>query len=86
MFMHHGFYYGFHGFWLIGAIIAIIPFWRICDRVGLSPWLSLLLLIPIVNIIFVYYVAFTDWPSQRGSSGGTPPGFGPSTGPGSAPS
>ena len=79
MLMHHGFYglYGFHGFWLIGAIIAIIPFWRICDRVGLSPWLSLLLLIPLVNIIFVYYVAFTDWPSQRSA----PPGFGPGSAP-----
>lgn len=48
---------------------------------GLSPWLSLLLLVPLANIFFVYYVAFTDWPSQRGSTGGPPPGFGPSTGP-----
>ncbi len=82
MFMHHG-YYGLHGFWLIGAIIAIIPFWRICDRVGLSPWLSLLLFVPLANIIFVYYVAFAEWPAQqRGSTGGTPPGFGPGAGPG----
>jgi len=88
MFMYHG-YYGFHGLWLIGAIIAIIPFWRICDRVGLSPWLSLLLLVPLANIIFVYYVAFAEWPAHRGSTGGTggmPPGFGPTTGPGPTPS
>jgi len=88
MFMYHGFYgyYGFHGLWLIGSIIAIIPFWRICERAGLSPWLSLLLLIPLVNILFVYYVAFTEWPAQRGSTGGTPPGFGPTpTGPGPTP-
>ena len=79
MFMYHGFLgYGF--FWPIAAIIAIIPFWRICDRVGLSPWLSLLLLIPLANIIFIYYVAFAEWPSQRGSAGGMPPGFGPGTG------
>lgn len=85
MFMYHGFY-GFHGFlWPVAAVIAIIPFWRICVRVGLSPWLSLLLLIPLANIIFVYYVAFGEWPAQRGSPGGMPPGFGPSTGPGSTP-
>ena len=78
-------YYGFHGLWLIGAIIAIIPFWRICDRVGLSPWLSLLLIVPLANIVFVYYVAFAEWPSQRGSTGGTPPGFGPTVGPGPGP-
>ena len=79
MFMHHGFYghhgfFGFHAFWFIGTIIAIIPFWRICERAGLSPWLSLLLFIPLVNIIFVYYVAFAEWPSQRGNTGGTLPG------------
>jgi len=85
MFMYHGFH---SFFWPIAVIIAIIPFWRICDRVGLSPWLSLLLLIPLANIIFIYYVAFAEWPSQRGSTGtgGTPPpGFGPSTGPGPTP-
>jgi len=54
-------------FWLIGAIIAIIPFWRICTRVGYSPWLSLLMAIPLVNIIFIYFLAFSDWPSQKGT-------------------
>ncbi|HVS76761.1 MAG TPA: hypothetical protein VHE11_07490 [Steroidobacteraceae bacterium] len=82
--MYHGFH-GFPGFWLIGAIIAIIPFWRICDRAGLSPWLSLLLLIPLANIIFVYYVAFAEWPSQRGGTGSAPPGFGPGAGTGPGP-
>lgn len=84
MFWHHGFY-GLHDVWLIGTIIVIIPFWRICDRAGLSPWLSLLLLIPLANIVFVYYVAFAEWPAQRGSAGGMPPGFGPGATPGPSP-
>ena len=85
MFMYHGFLgYGF--FWPLAAIIAIIPFWRICDRVGLSPWLSLLLLIPLANVIFIYYVAFADWPSQAGGARGAPPGFGPGAGAGPPPS
>jgi hypothetical protein len=87
MFWYHGLY-GFHGFfwpfygfvWPVTAIIAIIPFWRICDRVGLSPWASLLILVPLANIIFVYYVAFAEWPAQRGTAGGMPPGFGSGTG------
>jgi hypothetical protein len=54
-------------FWLIGAIIAIIPFWRICKRVGYSPWLSLLIALPLVNLIFLYILAFADWPSQKGT-------------------
>jgi hypothetical protein len=52
-------------FWLIGAIIAIIPFWRICQRIGYSPWLSLLMALPLVNLIFLYFLAFSTWPSQR---------------------
>ena len=79
MFMYHG-YHGYGLVWPIAAIISIIPFWRICVRVGLSPWLSLLLLVPIANIIFVYYVAFGDWPIQRGSMGGMPPGLPPGLG------
>jgi hypothetical protein len=53
--------------WLIASTIVIIPFWRICTRAGYSPWLSLLLAIPLVNIIFVYYLAFSEWPSQKGT-------------------
>ena len=53
-------------FWLIGAIIAIIPFWRICARVGYSPWLSLLMAVPLVNLVFIYFLAFSEWPSKKG--------------------
>jgi hypothetical protein len=60
-------------FWLIGAIVVIIPFWRICQRVGYSPWLSLLMALPLVNLIFIYILAFSNWPSQKAPvvSGGT---------------
>lgn len=84
MFMYHGFY-GFYSFWWpVAAVIAIIPFWRLCTRVGHSPWLSLLLLIPIANLIFVYYLAFSEWPAQRGGigPGGTSAGSGFGSGPG----
>ena len=33
MYYHHSFF----GVWLIGAIIAIIPFWRICARAAIRP-------------------------------------------------
>ncbi|TMQ02324.1 MAG: hypothetical protein E6J91_52575 [Deltaproteobacteria bacterium] len=51
--------------WLIVAVIATVPFWRICKRVGYSPWLSLLILLPLVNLVFIYYVAFAEWPSEK---------------------
>ena len=90
MFMYHGFggMYGFpffFGFWWpAAAAIAIIPFWRLCVRTGHSPWLSLLVVIPLVNLIFVYFIAFSQWPAQRGGPG-VGPSFGPPPGPGPGP-
>jgi hypothetical protein len=42
-----------------------VPFWRICSRVGHSPWLSLLILEPLINLIFVYWLAFAEWPADK---------------------
>ena len=60
-------------YWIVGVAIAVVPFWRICKRVGYSPWLSLLIAIPLLNIGFIYFLAFSQWPSQRGL--GTPTGL-----------
>lgn len=57
--------HGLGAAWLIFAVIAVLPFWRICSRVGHSPWLSLLMLVPLINIIFIYYLAFSEWPFEK---------------------
>ena len=59
------YYHGWGSSWLIIAVVAIIPFWQICKRVGYSPWLSLLIVLPLVNLIFMYYLAFSEWPSEK---------------------
>ena len=49
---------------LVGIIflaIIIIPFWFICKKAGFSPWLSLLNMIPMGNLILVYVLAFAQW-------------------------
>ena len=78
MYVFGGFHPMWFGFWGLGwpvmALIAVIPFWRISARVGLSPWLSLLILIPMVNLIFLYILAFGEWPALRGT--GQPPASG----------
>lgn len=51
---------------LLAAIIMIIPFWRIFSKAGYSGWLSILMVIPIINIILLYYLAFAKWPILRG--------------------
>jgi hypothetical protein len=56
--------------WIIFAVIAVVPFWRICTRVGHSPALSLMMVLPLVNLIFIYYLAFGDWPIDRKGAAG----------------
>ncbi|HUB17506.1 MAG TPA: hypothetical protein VL990_02655 [Acidobacteriaceae bacterium] len=48
-------------FILIGSIIYMIPFWFIFKKAGFSPWLCLLLILPLVNIVTLYVIAFTEW-------------------------
>ena len=52
--------------WAIGLIVFMIPFWKIFGKAGFPPALSLVMLIPIVNLIALYFVAFANWPAQRG--------------------
>ncbi len=46
---------------LVGLAIVIIPFWFICKKAGFSPWLSMLNIIPLGNLILIYVLAFSDW-------------------------
>ena len=39
----------------------LIPYWRIFDRLGFSGWLSILMFVPLVNFIVLYYIAFSRW-------------------------
>jgi len=46
-------------------LLTIVPFWKICSKAGLSPWLSILMVVPLANIIVPFVVAFSDWPAIR---------------------
>lgn len=50
---------------LVFAFIIVIPFWRIFPKAGYSRWLSLLMVVPVVNLIALYYLAFSSWPSLQ---------------------
>lgn len=50
---------------LIIVVLIILPFWFIFSKAGYSKWLSLLIAVPIVNIVMLYFLAFSTWPSQR---------------------
>ncbi len=46
---------------LVMLILTILPFWKIFSKAGFSPWLSLLMPIPLINFLVLYYVAFARW-------------------------
>jgi hypothetical protein len=55
------------GFALVfGGIVVILPFWMIFSKAGFSGWMSLTQIIPIVNVIALFYLAFAEWPIHRG--------------------
>ncbi len=65
MMMGDGMFAG-HLLWmLLMAAVVVVPFWRICSKAGFSGWLSFLILIPMVNLVFLYFLAFSDWPANR---------------------
>jgi hypothetical protein len=37
--------------------------WRLCSRLGYSSWFSLAMLVPLANILLLYFLAFADWPA-----------------------
>lgn len=43
------------------AAVAYI-WWRIFVRVGWTPWLALVMTIPIANIVILIMFAFSSWP------------------------
>ncbi|WP_290649169.1 hypothetical protein [Aquisalimonas sp.] len=43
------------------ALVVIVPFWRMCTKAGFAGWWSLLVVIPLVNLVFLYF-----WRSLNG--------------------
>jgi type II secretory pathway component PulF len=52
-------------FLLIILIISIVIYWRIAMKAGYPGAYSLLLLIPLVNLIVILMFAFSQWPIER---------------------
>ena len=48
---------------IVMAAIIVVPFWMIFQKAGHSKWLSLLMVIPLVNVVALYWLAFSKWPS-----------------------
>ena len=62
---------GLLGFIIVGLIV-VIPFWKIFTKAGFNSALSILMIIPIVNLVMIYFLAFAEWPAHKGHTGGMP--------------
>ena len=52
---------------LIYAFVVVVPMGKIFSRLGL-PWaLALLMIVPIVNLVTLWVVAFIKWPRDKAS-------------------
>jgi hypothetical protein len=58
--------------WLIVFPIALalylVPAARILKKAGYSGWLSLILFVPLLNLIMYWVFAFVTWPVERGTA------------------
>lgn len=44
------------------VVCLVVPQWKIFSKAGYSGALSLAMLVPFVNVIVLWFVAFSDWP------------------------
>jgi hypothetical protein len=57
--------------WLIVLLwlaVFIVPAWRIASKAGFSGALSLLMVVPVVNIVLLWVFAFIKWPVEKSSA------------------
>lgn len=45
--------------------VPVVLFWKIIGRMGFSPALGLLIIVPFVNLALLGYLAFAQWPAVQ---------------------
>jgi hypothetical protein len=60
---HHSLlFFPFFGlFALIGSLLIVVPYWLIFKKAGFSPYLALLMIVPLINLVMLYFLAFAQW-------------------------
>ncbi len=52
-------------FFILSMIISVVIWCMLFHKAGFGWFWGLLLLVPIVNVILPFYLAFSDWPVRR---------------------
>lgn len=51
-------------FWIATLAVIAWPAARILGRIGYSPWLAVLVPIPVGNLVLLWFVAYAQWPGD----------------------
>ena len=51
-------------FWVVSAL-SLLSFWMIASKAGFPGWISLAILVPVLNFVFLLYLAFAPWAALR---------------------
>lgn len=49
----------------LGVAVIVYPVGRLLRRLGLSPYWSVIALIPMVNVVGLWVLAMSEWPRER---------------------
>jgi hypothetical protein len=52
-------------FFVVFAVVLLYPIGRILNRLGFSPFLSIVAFIPFFNLLALWTLAFVDWPAMK---------------------
>jgi len=52
-------------FLIIIAIPTVLIFRPVVEKAGFSRWWSLLMFVPLINLIMVWVFAFMEWPAEK---------------------
>ena len=50
---------------LMICLIFVWPFWKIFQKAGYPGWYFIVLFIPVVSLIALFYFAFAEWPVHK---------------------
>jgi len=49
------------------GLFKVVPFWFIFKKAGFHPALSLLIMVPLADLIMRFFLAFAEWPALKRS-------------------
>jgi len=47
---------------LIVVAFLIVPFWKIFSKAGYPGIIGVLMLVPFLNLVLLFFLGFSDWP------------------------